>query len=38
MHRIMPMELAANWPAVQAIYAADIATGLTAFMTGPPSQ
>ena len=38
MHRIEPMELAADWPAVQAIYAEGLATGLAAFMTDPPSQ
>ena len=32
------MELAADWPAVQAIYAEGLATGLAAFMTDPPSQ
>jgi L-amino acid N-acyltransferase YncA len=38
MHRIEPMKLAADWPAVQAIYAEGLATGLAAFMTDPPSQ
>lgn len=38
MHRIETMELAADWPAVRTIYAEGLATGLAAFLTGPPSR
>ena len=38
MHRIEAMELASDWPAVRAIYAEGLATGLAAFLTDPPSR